>query len=561
MSHDQAPLEKAHLDQGKFKSNRGKLWLRVIKILFLSVCINSIPFVIALLLILSVWLSLIGFLLLGIQLLLTLAVFLFLFFSRMVKLSSLGIYFIGTVLNFCVLLLLPISLISGLTPLHLAAWLGQDLIVRGLLLTGSNVDGGAKFTDYTPLILAIQAKHPHTVQILLEAGAENNPNILVKAVESEEPKTVQILLKAGANPNGIDTHDRTPLCAAAENGNVEITKVLLQAGATTKTTTTSACSPLQKSVQYNNPEVTNLLIQAGAAAELNQSHAFCSAAEKGNIVLIRKFLQLGANLQQECLDGGTPLGVAARNNQIEAVKLFLSAGADPNNGNVGSLSQATIMGHTAIAQLLIQHGAQVNPKFVDYYPTPLTAAVEGQHTDTVKLLLASGADVNQIDGNGISPLAMAAGRNNTEVIKLLLKAGSKLEPNPLNRAAAFSTPEVVKLLIEAGCDVNKAGIPNYIQNDIQPLPLMAALQNYENGTTILKLLIAKGAKLNVKNDLGEPIMITAIKSYNESSRIRVLIEAGADLNQPGSDGKTPLQLAKESGYTEIVQLLEQAGAK
>jgi ankyrin repeat protein len=43
--------------------------------------------------------------------------------------------------------------------------------------------------------------------------------------------------------------------------------------------------------------------------------------------------------------------------------------------------------------------------------------------------------------------------------------------------------------------------------------------------------------------------------------IELVIAAGADVNLKGSDGKTALQLAKEKGHIEIVELLQKYGAK
>ena len=129
--------------------------------------------------------------------------------------------------------------------------------------------------------------------------------------------------------------------------------------------------------------------------------------------------------------GETPLHDAAFAGDVETVKALLAAGADPNARDVG--------GRTPL------HGAVWPPK---------TAAPA-----VVGALLEAGADPNARDVDGRTPLHLAAGFNdNPAVVGALLDAGA--DPGagpdgftPLHAAAAKSTnPAVVETLLDAGAD-------------------------------------------------------------------------------------------------------------
>ncbi|MBR5888324.1 MAG: ankyrin repeat domain-containing protein [Akkermansia sp.] len=231
---------------------------------------------------------------------------------------------------------------------------------------------------------------------------------------------------------------------------------------------------------------------------------------------------------------------AAKNGETELVKLLIAAGADVN--------QADILGET-----------------------PLHNAAIFGHAECVKLLLAAGADVNA-KGNAkvnehdddytwnsytsCTPLIVAVGNDHAGCAKLLLAAGADVNmasedgETPLYWAAHYGRAECAKLLIDAGADVNKAdkygGTPLYWTAD-------------EGLTEVMKLLIAAGADVNQTDKDGEtPLYRAAYSGHAEC--VKLLINAGADVNKANKYGQTPLYWAAEDGHTECVKLLIAAGA-
>jgi hypothetical protein len=97
----------------------------------------------------------------------------------------------------------------------------------------------------------------------------------------------------------------------------------------------------------------------------------------------------------------------------------------------------------------------------DYYPhnTPLIYAADNGHVDVVRVLLASGANLEGTNGVQRTALHNAATKGHLEVCRLLLDWGAKVDPldkwkdSPLHDAARMGNLLVVKLLVERGADV------------------------------------------------------------------------------------------------------------
>jgi len=122
---------------------------------------------------------------------------------------------------------------------------------------------------------------------------------------------------------------------------------------------------------------------------------------------------------------------AARDGDVDQVKLLLSKGADVNEKNRMNWTPL----HTAVQnrkqeviELLIAKGADINAKN-NRGLTPLMAAIYIGQKDAVELLIAKGADVNIMGSRGDNALSLANKRRNTEIVDLLLKHGAK-EPSP-----------------------------------------------------------------------------------------------------------------------------------
>lgn len=125
-------------------------------------------------------------------------------------------------------------------------------------------------------------------------------------------------------------------------------------------------------------------------------------------------------------------------------------------GNLEALLRASMIGHTAAVEALLDTGLDVNAKDQNTW-TPLLEAVFGGHSDTIRLLLDRGADVNATDETGWTPLMEAASKGRTEVVKTLLAYGADVHARTIKSWTALRvTPkrntEIIRLLKEADPD-------------------------------------------------------------------------------------------------------------
>jgi uncharacterized protein len=115
-----------------------------------------------------------------------------------------------------------------------------------------------------------------------------------------------------------------------------------------------------------------------------------------------------------------------------------------------ALLRASLIGHTAAVEALLDTGLDVNAKDQNAW-TPLLEAVFGGHTDTIRVLLDRGADINATDQTGWTPLMEAASKGRSEVVKILLAYGADANARTIKSwTALYVTPkrntEIVRLL-------------------------------------------------------------------------------------------------------------------
>ena len=128
----------------------------------------------------------------------------------------------------------------------------------------------------------------------------------------------------------------------------------------------------------------------------------------------------------------------------------------------GHLLRAVWDGNMIKLSESIANGADVN--FINTTNTdkmtPLHWAANYNNADTIRELIAHGANIEAEDGDGYTPLHTAAVRNHPESAKVLLEAHANIEARddygmtPLHKAACNGADEVVLLLLDHGVDVS-----------------------------------------------------------------------------------------------------------
>jgi ankyrin repeat protein len=185
----------------------------------------------------------------------------------------------------------------------------------------------------------------------------------------------------------------------------------------------------------------------------------------------------------------------------------------------------------------------------------------------VRLLLDNGADVQAVDARGLTPLFYAIEAHRLDATRLLLQSGARVnqrvgDATPLLLAAYVGDPAVVELLLRHGADIRVADRDgNNVLHKVISFP--AGSPAREPMTAVrrdcLALLLDHGADVQQKGLLGDtPLHDAAGQGYADA--IELLLDHGADVNARSYGGGTPLHEAAQQGRLDAAATLLDRGA-
>ena len=182
-------------------------------------------------------------------------------------------------------------------------------------------------------------------------------------------------------------------------------------------------------------------------------------------------------------------------------------------------------------------------------------AIHAGRAKVAEALLAAGAKADAVDAMGETALAEAAYAGDEAIGALLIAKGAdpatldRYGKSPICYAAARGAAGLVARMLDAGVDVNKA------YGHGLTAPMWAAgfsdLAPAAGAVAALRLMIARGAKLDLVDDRGRSALMTAA-ALNRYETAKVLLEAGADRALRDGAGKSAFDLA---GTEEMRALL------
>ena len=205
---------------------------------------------------------------------------------------------------------------------------------------------------------------------------------------------------------------------------------------------------------------------------------------------------------------------------------------------------------------LIDQGVDVNARRADG-ATALIWAAHWDDREAVALLLGVGADVNAADDHGVTPLMRASENANPEMVEALLAAGANAGVaqasglTPLMVAAHTGSVWVVRALLAHGADVNAATA------ETEATALMWAVAAPHRD--IVRVLLERGADIRASSTKGMTPLLTAAGS-GDIDTAKLLIAAGAAVNDVGSDGTHALPFSIINGQGDFALFLLEQGA-
>ena len=280
------------------------------------------------------------------------------------------------------------------------------------------------------------------------------------------------------------------------------------------------------------------------------------AVKRGDAMSLRKLLEEGVKANTVDGQGVPAIAWAALAGDSETIKVLLAAGADVGPGNkLGHqalliyLAESRFLdtnarrsgtnGNTELdkdllerrdetVRRLIEAGAATN---VQNSPrgTVLNRAIAQApwflSIETIKAVIASGADVNAFDGIGQTALMLAARKDSIAIVKTLLESGATVNAKDNQGRTA----------------------------------LMYVTQNYESGSEVAKALVATSADVNAVDENGQTALMLAAQSRS-MELIKILLESNASIGAKDKQGMTALMHASKFNSADVSKALIHAGA-
>jgi len=391
--------------------------------------------------------------------------------------------------------------VDGSTALHWAAHWADDETAAALIRAGANVQAANRY-DVTPL---------------LEAATNGSGNL------------IQALLAAGADAKSALPGGQTALMLAARAGSVDGVRALLARDADVNAReNTRGQTALMWATAERHADVAKALIEAGA--DVN-AHA--------NVARDPAYQPKVGPTQAIALEGMTPLIFAARQNDVESVRVLLAAKASVD----GAAADGT---------------------------TPLLVAVLNVHYQLAKFLLENGANPNAVDGFGRTALYAAIDLRNFE-----------MSSRPAPGRDTMDHLDMIKLLLEHGANPNirltqnmpLRGLNNFDGRWADLAGATAFLRAAQSADlTVMRLLLEHGADARIQTtDHTTALMLAAGVGFDEGTShgseaevpeaIRICLELGGDVNAVNDVGYTAMHGAAFRGANAVVKLLAEKGAK
>jgi len=264
-----------------------------------------------------------------------------------------------------------------------------------------------------------------------------------------------------------------------------------------------------------------------------------------------------------------PLVMAATQNDVEGVKALLDVGVDVNklDESIGTtaLFEAVSKNNVEITKLLLAAGAKVNGVEViepgadnasKMEAVPIFTINTNTGSEMIDILAGAGANLNQKDDRGSSPIVQASSYGNAAVVKKLIERGANINDTdsdgrtPLMEAMNSGDLDKVKVLIAAGANVN-------LTDNRGRTALMT--ESSETTAEIVAALLEAKPALDAKDKEGTTALVNAALN-DKPDIVQLLIDAGAGIDEADDDGFTALMNAAAKGNVDVVEILIAAGA-
>jgi ankyrin repeat protein len=354
-------------------------------------------------------------------------------------------------------------------------------------------------------------------------------------------RSVEMLLKVGHSANEYSKGNISAMQRGAQAGAIKAMEVLLEVGkANINIRDWNGATPLHSCCDSQDP------VNVGAKT----------------VLWLRK---RGASDMYATSSAGGPLHAAAYRGLTPLVSAYMKSGTDPNMWCdhhhdetvwlATALQCAAYSGNVECVQLLLENRANLND-IKGKMKTALHAAAVGGHPSTVRFLLAKGARIPEVVGQYGSILSAAVYSGNKEIVELFLELGlswgdfvdeslESVKDQEWGSLDQAKRSHLISWIIDLSAEW-------YCSNIIE-----AARRGLVQR---VKAFLANGADRDAVEHvhMRPPINWAACNGHVEV--VKVLAQAGANLNGPNRNGETPLEAACRTNHLDVVKTLLALGA-
>lgn len=419
-------------------------------------------------------------------------------------------------------------------------------------------NGEAESQGQEELLQAVESNDVEKLRELSQSGVsldeksgEQGETALHVAASKGFDAAVEVLLEHRADLELTTQNGETPLHKAAFEGHPLVVKTLVVHGANVGSANQYGYTPFVWAVRNGHEQTVEVLVECRADVESRGPDglsALQTALQKNKLGVMQKLVHLRADIDALDPTGQTPVQAAAKDGKLELVKLLATLRADITKSGKGGVA-------------------------------PVHAAASSGNTKVLQVLVELGASLSQTDDKGICAWTIIKNKRDASVFKankdLMLSFIPALQEEDLLCLVAHPPPESTWLhvavmrrnvvacerLVQARADVEAKDSSGRTPWDIALSQVEFCIsgptdENLEMQLALLPGVASRTFSRLLKEKVPEGSWLHRAAKCGSLPATQALVEAGALRGLRNSQGKTPLDIAKELQRKDVVDYLE-----